>query len=166
MDVFRDVLGIGLESKDLTVLNVSLRGIIVFFYCIFLVRVADKRFLSRKSALDAVLGFIFASMMARAINGSASFAPTLVGGLVVVLLHRLLAHLAVHWHPLGELVKGAAELAIQDGKPIQDTLRKNSFSERDMLEDLRLSGVSSPGEVEIAFIERNGKMSVIKRAKG
>jgi hypothetical protein len=42
-----------------------------------MVRVANKRIFSKTTAFDAVLGFIMASMLARAVNGSAAFFPTL-----------------------------------------------------------------------------------------
>jgi uncharacterized membrane protein YcaP (DUF421 family) len=163
MSIVTQLLGIGLDSKDLSVLQVCSRGTLIFFYCIFLVRLADKRFLSRKTALDAVLGFILASMMARAVNGSSPLAPTLAAGLLLVLLHRLLARATLRWHALGGWIKGAADLVIENGCPVQKALRKNDFSEADMMEDLRLAGVESPADVQSAHIERNGRMSVIKR---
>ena len=38
-----------------------------------MVRLGDKRFLSKKTAFDAILGFILASMLARAVNGYVCF---------------------------------------------------------------------------------------------
>src|SRR5262245_12368099 len=38
-----------------------------------MIRCGDRRFLSQKSAFDAVLGFILPSMLARAVNGTAAF---------------------------------------------------------------------------------------------
>ena len=73
---FKEILGIGLEPKDLTILQVCLRGVLVFFVAIVMVRMGDKRFLARMTAFDAILGFILASMLARAINGSAPLLPS------------------------------------------------------------------------------------------
>jgi uncharacterized membrane protein YcaP (DUF421 family) len=165
MQTLKELLGIGLEPKDLSIVQVGIRAVVVFLYCIFLVRISDKRFLSRKSALDAVLGFICASMMARGINGSAPFVPTLAAGLILVMLHRGLAHMGRRWHPFGEMVKGSADLVIQEGGIVSANLTKNNFSEDDMLEDLRLSGVSAPDQVRLAYIERNGKISVVKKSQ-
>ena len=92
-----DLLGLGLEPKNLTALHVTLRSIIVFLVTLMIVRVGNKRFLSGMSAFDAIVGFILASVLARAVNGSAAFFPTLVGGFVLVLLHRLLAMAAFRW---------------------------------------------------------------------
>lgn len=163
MNFVDGLLGLGNEAKELTVLQVSARALLVFLYLIVLVRIGDKRFLSRKSAVDVVLGFLLASMIARAVNGSAAFVPTLVAGLVIVLLHRVLAHACVNCHWLGGLIKGHSELVIEDGQVNEERLRRHNFTEADMLEDLRLRGVASPEQVEMGHIERNGALSVVKR---
>jgi uncharacterized membrane protein YcaP (DUF421 family) len=158
-----NMLGLRVEPKDLTFYQVSLRGILIFICAIAIVRVADKRFLSGKTAFDAVLGFILASMLARAINGSAPLFPTIGSGFVLVLCHRLLADLSCRWHPLGNLVKGHDDVVIENGEVNTVALRRHSFSHRDLMEDLRLQGVQDPAEVSSARLERNGDLSVIRK---
>ena len=68
-DSIKQVLGLGLEPKDLTFAQIAMRGVIVFVVSLVMVRVANKRFLSKMTACDAILGFILASMLARAVNG-------------------------------------------------------------------------------------------------
>ena len=162
-DFFSTLLGLGLDPKQLTMLQVSLRGLIIFFFAIAIVRVADKRFLSRKTAFDVVLGLILASVLARAINGSASFVPTIVGSFVLVLAHRLLADLSSRWHWFGKLIKGNEELIIADGQVDEELLRKHNFSKRDLLEYLRLKGIERVEDVERARLERSGDISVIRK---
>ena len=103
-----NALGLGREATELTFTQISLRGIIVFVAALAIVRCGDRRFLSQKTAFDAVLGFILASMLARAVNGTAAFFPTLGGGFVLVMLHRVLAYAARRSHPFGDLIKGEA----------------------------------------------------------
>jgi hypothetical protein len=52
-----------------------------------------------------VLIVILASVLSRAINGSAAFFPTLGGGLILVLSHRLLSLMAYYSHWFGSLIK-------------------------------------------------------------
>ena len=61
------LLGLGHEAGSLSFLQISLRGVIVFVAALVIVRCGDRRFLSQKTAFDAVLGFILASMLARAV---------------------------------------------------------------------------------------------------
>src|SRR6187397_1685793 len=113
-DLVAPILGLGVEPKDLTFLQISLRGIIVFVATLITVRLGHKRSLARKTAFDAVLLVILASVLSRAINGSAAFFSTLGGGLVLVLLHRLLALIAYHSHWFGTLIKGRPEVIWED----------------------------------------------------
>src|SRR4026207_202549 len=81
-------LGLGAQPRDLTFLQISLRGIIVFLATLAMIRIGHKRSLARKTAFDAVLIVILASVLSRAINGSSAFFATIGGGLVIVALHR------------------------------------------------------------------------------
>lgn len=162
-DFINAVLGLEAEPKDLTLLQISLRAVIVFIVALMMVRMGDKRFLSKMTAFDAILGFILASMLARAVNGSVAFFPTLGGGFVLVGLHRLVAYCSRDSHWFGNLVKGHCELVIKNGVVNHQALRKNNLSEHDLMEDLRLNGnVGSVDRVKAAFVERNGQISVVR----
>jgi uncharacterized membrane protein YcaP (DUF421 family) len=159
---FSALLGLGLEPKDLTFVQISLRGIIVFSVALVMVRLADKRFLAKMSAFDAILGFVLASMLARTINGSAAFFPTLGGGFVLVGIHRLIGTLAFRSHRFGRWVKGETEVLVRHGRMNRNAMQANKISEADLLEEARLNGqVSEAGRIEIAILERNGQVSVI-----
>src|SRR5947199_10480421 len=99
------LLGLGVKPEDLTFVQISLRGVVVFIATLIMVRLGHKRSLSRKTAFDAVLLVILASVLSRAINGSAAFFATLGGGLLLVLLHPLLAFIAFHSRRFGCLSK-------------------------------------------------------------
>jgi uncharacterized membrane protein YcaP (DUF421 family) len=163
-DSLNTLLGIHMDPKDLSILQVCLRGLLIFFIAIAIVRVADKRFLSRKTAFDAVLGFVLASMLARAINGSAAFFPTIVCGFLLVLAHRTLAWAAARWRFVGSLVKGHDECLIHNGRINKEMLRRHNISEHDLEEDLRLKSVGSPADVAEAWFERSGEISVIRKS--
>jgi len=158
------MLGLGRDAAALTFTQISLRGVIVFVSALAIVRCGDRRFLSQKTAFDAVLGFILASMLARAVNGTAAFFPTLGGGFVLVMLHRALAYWSRRSHPFGLLIKGRSDVIVRDGKLDETLARHNRLSEHDLLEDFRLNGnVRDMREVALAVFERNGHVSVVRR---
>ena len=160
----RTILGLGLEPKDLTFIQVSLRGIIVFIVSLAIVRVANKRFLSKMTAFDAILGFILASMLARAVNGSAAFFPTLGGGFVLVGLHWMISELSYRSDGFGNLVKGKAKTIVRNGTADKKAMSSSKISEKDLLEEARLNGqVAGVEEIELATLERNGKVSIIPK---
>ena len=158
------LLGLGREATALTFLQISLRGVIVFIATLIIVRCGDRRFLSQKTAFDAVLGFILASMLARAVNGTAAFFPTLGGGFVLVTLHRVLAYWSRRSHTFGYFIKGRSDVLIREGQLDEELARRNRLSRHDVLEDLRLHGnVRDIADVSLAVFERNGQISVVRR---
>lgn len=162
-----DFLGLGLQPKDLNTMQVCLRAIIVFAAALIMVRLAHRRFMSKMSALDVILGFVLSSMLARAINGSAPFLPTLAGGLVLILLHRVISAISFHSDRLGVLVKGEAKNLVENGVRRESALRSAGISDKDLLEEIRLNAnLGSWEEVKTATLERNGQVSVVKHKPG
>jgi uncharacterized membrane protein YcaP (DUF421 family) len=127
LNSFETLLGLGVQPQDLTFVQISLRGIIVFLVTLMMVRLGHKRSLARKTPFDAVLLVILAAVLSRPINGSAPFLATIGGGVVLVLLHRLFALLAYRSHRFGILVKGSLRM-----------MRRNHVSMHDLEEDMRL----------------------------
>jgi uncharacterized membrane protein YcaP (DUF421 family) len=161
---FETFLGLGVEPKDLTFVQISVRGIIVFLATLIMVRLGHKRSLAHKTPFDAVLLVILASVLSRAINGSAAFFATLGGGLVLVLLHRVFAYLAFYSHGFGILVKGEADVIVRDGQCDFDMMRRNHVSIHDLQEDMRLNGhIDDLSKVRLARVERSGDISFIKK---
>jgi len=161
---FEAVLGLGVEPKDLTFIQISLRGIVVFLVTLTTMRLGHKRSLSRKTPFDAVLLVILAAVLSRAINGSAAFFATLGGGVVLVVLHRLFAHLAYYSHGFGILVKGRPDTIVHDGECDFRMMRRNHISMHDLEEDMRLGAhIDDLSRVILARVERSGDISFIKK---
>ena len=157
-------LGLGVEPKDLTFIQISLRGIIVFLVTLIAMRLGHKRSLARKTPFDAVLLVILAAVLSRAINGSAAFFATIGGGVVLVLLHRILAYLAFYSHGFGILVKGMADVIVRDGECDFPVMRRNHVSTHDLDEDMRLSvHTDDLSSIRVARVERSGDISFIKK---
>jgi uncharacterized membrane protein YcaP (DUF421 family) len=161
---FDTLLGLGVEPKDLTFIQISLRGIVVFLVTLTTMRLGHKRSLSRKTPFDAVLLVILAAVLSRAINGSAAFFATLGGGVVLVVLHRLFAYLAFYSHGFGILVKGKADTIVRDGQCDFSVMRRNHVSMHDLDEDMRLSAHTDDlSRIRVARVERSGDISFIKK---
>jgi Predicted membrane protein len=161
---FETLLGLSAEPRNLTFIQIALRGIIVFLATLAMVRLGHKRSLSHKTPFDAVLLVILASVLSRAINGSAAFFATIGGGLVLVLLHRLFAHLAYYSHGFGILVKGRPDIIVRDGQCDFQMMRRNHISTHDLDEDMRLDGhLDDLSKVRLARVERSGDISFIKK---
>src|SRR4026209_1238475 len=133
------LLGIGTEPRALTFLQVSVRGVIVFIATLIMMRVGSKRSLAEKTAFDAVLIVIIGSMLARAINGSEAFFPTLGAGFVLVFLQRLFGVAAYYSHAFGILINGKPVVLVQNGRLHRKHMLSEHSSKHDLEEDMRLN---------------------------
>jgi uncharacterized membrane protein YcaP (DUF421 family) len=160
------LLGVGVEPRNYTVLQVCIRTLIIFFAALIMIRVADRRFLARKSGFDTLVGFILASTLSRAINGSAQILPTIIIGFLVIFIHRGLARVAFHSDTFSKLIKGQPEQVIREGKLNHQVMARYDLTEGDLIEDVRLRAqLEDFAQVRDARIERNGQISVISDKK-
>jgi uncharacterized membrane protein YcaP (DUF421 family) len=161
------LLGLGVEPKNLTFLQICLRGGIVFVAALIMLRLGDRRALAQKTAFDTVLLVLLASVLARAINGTAAFFATLGGCFVLVMLHRLLAQCCCASHTIGCWVKGEPYVLVTNGEYQRAAMRRKSVSEHDIEEDMRLdAAVDDIQEIEVARLERSGDLSFLKKKHG
>jgi len=158
----RVFLGLGADPRTLTFTQISIRGIIVFIFTLAMMRISARRSLARRTVFDSVFLVILASVLARAINGSADLLPTIGGGFAMVVFHRLLAWIAFYSHWFGDLIKGPERMLISDGRILHHAMRANHISKHDLEEDLRLDlHVEDLAGVQTARLERSGGISFI-----
>ena len=156
------ILGLELEGKDLDARHMVVRGVFVFIIAIVLIRLGDKRFMGRNTALDVMLGFVFGSVMSRAITGNSPFFPTLAAGTILVVLHWLLSYIAFFSDRFGTAVKGDRRLLVKDGEIQWKAMRKSHISQDDLEQAIRSSGESADvSGIATAYLERNGDISIV-----
>src|ERR1700761_1596903 len=100
-----DWMGLGVDPQELTLLQLVLRAVVVFATMYFMIRIAGRRFMAQKNVFDVVLAFLIASMLARAINGSASFWANIGLGFLIAAAYRTIAWLACEFPSFGTILK-------------------------------------------------------------
>jgi uncharacterized membrane protein YcaP (DUF421 family) len=149
-----------------SVAEMCLRAAGVYIAGWALLRIGGNRFLGQETAFDIILGFVLGSTLSRAINGSAPFLITLVTAALLVALHHVFAWVSWRSRPWGKILKGRPEMLIQDGRRLEEALRRYRISAGDLEEALRLNArLKDPTQVDEARFERNGSISVIEKKR-
>lgn len=139
-----------------------MRAFIIFIVAIIMIRIGDKRFMGRNTALDVMLGFVFGSVIGRAITGNSPFFPTLAASLVLVVMHWILSAIAFRSDWFGTVVKGSSREIVRDGEILWDAMKKSHISENDLKETMRNNGNQPDvSQIKTASLERNGDISII-----
>lgn len=158
------LIGAGVQSGDMTALQVCVRALILYIASTALLRLADRRFLSRMSAIDIILGITIGGMISRAINGSGALGPTLVAVLLLLALHWIMAWASYHSTFFARLVKGTEIDLLRDGKLRRDMMQRTHINEADLMQQIREHGGAEGFEqIERVTLERGGSVSVVKK---
>ena len=161
MQVLIDIFG---EGKELTMLQMSARGIVVFFIALLLIRISGRRSFGLHMPLDNIISIVLGAVLSRAIVGASDFMPVIGCCTTIVLLHRIVSWSLVHHKKLSRLLQGEKILLFEDAKFDAKNMDKALVCEEDILQGMRKSALTENLEkIEKIYIERNGEISVIER---
>jgi uncharacterized membrane protein YcaP (DUF421 family) len=157
------LLDIG-QEPDVGTGAMLLRVLVVFVFGVVAVRIGHKRLMGELSAMDLIVAVMLGSIFSRAITGNAPFVAALASGFGLVVVHRIVARLAYGSERFGTLLKGEARKLIDDGEIRWDTMRAADLGEADLMAALRRKAqLRSVADVEVAYLERTGDISVIPK---
>ena len=161
MELLHQLFGSG---KDLSPLQMGLRTIVVFLFCLLFIRMSGKRSFGMRMPMDNVITILLGAVLSRAIVGASPFISTLVSGAVIVILYRLFAGITVFSKLFGKIVKGKETLIYKDGKLLKENMISCMVTEEDVIEEVRIkSNLDSLDKVKTIYVERTGEMSIVKK---
>jgi uncharacterized membrane protein YcaP (DUF421 family) len=75
----------------------------------------------------------------------------------------LLSYISIKSKRANNIICGTPSVIIEYGKIVEANLRKELYSIDDLLEQLRINGTPSIGDVEFAILETNGQLSIFPK---
>src|ERR1700744_937190 len=154
MEILLKIFG---EGKDLSALQMSCRGIVIFFVALILIRISGRRSFGVRSPLDNIITISLGAVMSRAIVGASDFVPVVVCCFVIVLLHRLFGWLIAHSKPFGRFIEGDKMILFENGRFREDHMKDALVCQEDIMQGVRKSALTEDmGEIEKVYMERNG----------
>jgi uncharacterized membrane protein YcaP (DUF421 family) len=163
-NLLQSIIGPDGQPKELTLLQVCIRALIIFILGLAMVRIGDRRSLAEKTGFDTLFLVLIGAILARAINGSAAFLTTIGCALFLMFVHRLFAFIAYRSHAFGKLIKGTDVTLVRDGQIDWDAMKHKLVSKHDLEEDLRLDAKTEDvSKIKAARLERSGDISFIKK---
>lgn len=144
------------------------RGLVVYVFLFIIFRLSGKRTLSEATPFDLVLVLIVSETTQQAMvandhsmTNAALLILTLVGADI------LLSVLKQRWQVLEPILDGTPVLLMQGGKVLQNRLDSERVDVEDILEAARLQqGIANLDQIDLAVLERSGKISIVPHARG
>lgn len=142
---------------------VILRTVFFYFFIVLAYRIMGKREIGQLGIIDLIVSILIAELVAISIeNIHDTLLLTVIPIVILVILEIVLGLLAVKSRKFRTLFGGRPSLIICNGKINYSEIVKQRYNMDDLLMELRQKEVKSVEEIEYAFLEPNGKLSIFK----
>lgn len=145
-------------------LNVTMRALSSLVTLFLITKMLGKKQVSQLSLFDYVIGISIGNFAAEM---TINLESNEINGIWAVILFGLFAYLISYLTMksivLRRFFMGTPTILIQDGKILENNLRKMKFDINDMLEEVRSSGYFDLSQVEYAILEPNGEVSILPK---
>ena len=141
-----------------------LRACAIYVLVMVLVRLSGKRAVGQFTPFDLVLLILIGNAVQNGINGGDnSLTGATIMAITLVALNYGVAWVTARNRPAEILVEGVPVVLARDGKLFKSVLLRELISKADFHEAMRINGVDSLDEVQLALLETNGSISVVTR---
>lgn len=143
--------------------TIVFRTIFFYFFIVFSYRIMGKREIGQLGIIDLIVSILIAELVAISIeNIKDSIFLTIVPIIILVVLELLLAFISIKSRTFRTLFGGKPSLIIVNGKVNYKEMVRQRYSMDDLLLSMRQKEIKSIDEIEYAFLEPNGKLSIFK----
>ena len=139
------------------------RTIFFYFFIIFLYRLMGKREIGQLGIIDLIVSILMAELVAISIeNTNESLWQTIIPLTILGALEILLAFISIKSRTFRTFFGGKPSLIICNGKVNYHEMIKQRYSMDDLLLSMRQKSIHDIREIEYAFLEPNGKLSIFQ----
>lgn len=146
-------------------ITVFIRTMILYFLITAGLRLMGKRQIGQLEPAELVLTMMISDLATVPMQ---DIGIPLLSGIIPILtllcLSLLLSQLSLKSIAFRELICGQPSILIRDGVVQQSAMEKNRFTVNELLEQLRIQGISRIQDVKYAVLENSGQLSVLLRA--
>lgn len=149
-------MNIVLDNLDILLRNLIAVGIL------FLVTVIiGKKLISQLNFFDFIVGITIGSIAAAlSVDKTITYPNGVISLLIWGLIPLIVARIALANIRARRRLDGVPTILVQNGKILEENLKKEKYHVNDLLEELRLKGVFNIADLDFAILETSGQISV------
>jgi uncharacterized membrane protein YcaP (DUF421 family) len=148
-------------------MDIVFRGLCVYLFLLIIIRLSARRTLGETTTFDFVLVLIIAETTQQALLGqdysvttAIVLITTLVGADIVLSLVKN------RWPRAERLIDGLPLVIVDQGRPLEDRMRKTRVDKEDILAAARkYQGLERMDQIKYAVLESNGGISIIPKSE-
>ncbi|WKZ17815.1 MAG: DUF421 domain-containing protein [Candidatus Jettenia sp. CY-1] len=162
MSIFSDIPWKDVFIPTKPILEIFMKGSIVYIALFTLLRVILKRHSSSISVSDLLVVVLIADA---AQNAMAAQYDSITDGILLVFTIIFWSHI-IDWFgyrfsPIGRLVHPPPLLLVKNGKLIPQNMRREFITEEELMSQLHEQGIDELSMVKVAYMEGDGRISVV-----
>ena len=139
------------------------RTVFFYFFVTIAYRIMGKREIGQLGVIDLIVSILIAELVAISIeNITDPIYLTIVPIISLVILELLFGYIAIKSRKFRTIFDGKPSLIICNGKVNYKEMVKQRYTLDDLLISLRQKEIKDIEQVEYAFLEPNGKLSIFK----
>ena len=150
-----------LTFEVIQLVNLVIRCAVIYFIVIASVRLMGKRQIGELQPSELVITILISDVASMPLqNMEMPLLSAVVSLLLLVMFEVLISILSIKSRTLRKILQGNSVMIIKDGKLIEKQIKLIRYSIDDLMEALRLKDVFDISQVQYAYIETNGAISV------
>jgi uncharacterized membrane protein YcaP (DUF421 family) len=148
---------------SMTMLEIVLRTAIVYAVILIGIRLSGKREVGQMTPFDLALLLLISNAVQNAMTGpDTSLSGGIVAATTLLLINAALTQLVWKNRKARKVIEGSPTILIRHGKLLEENLKKEKVTEDSLTQALREHGIAAITDVNIAVLEIDGSISVLK----
>jgi len=145
-------------------MDVVIRAVVAFGFIFLLTRIVGRRELSSLEPFDLILLVMLGDLVQQGVTQSDySITGMLLAAGTIALLTVGVSYLSFRFRRLRPILDGEPIVILQDGKPIEQNLRRERLTIEEVQMQARQQQIASLEDVQWAVLERTGQISFIQK---
>lgn len=149
-------------APEMPLLEIFLRGIILYFFILIILRILPRRNTGELGAMDLVFILLLTEAASHALGDFTTIGDGIIMLLVFVGCNYGVNYLTHHFEFFQKMFEHSPVQIIKDGKVIHRNLRRELITKDELMANLRENGIENISDVKKAFVESEGNISFIK----
>jgi uncharacterized membrane protein YcaP (DUF421 family) len=147
------------------VLELIFKGSAMYLGILLLFRVLPRRTGGEMAMMDLIFVLLIAEAATHSLGGYSSITEGFIVIGTMMTWNYLFNFLSFHLPFVEKLVSAPPLQIIKNGRLLKRNMRREYLTEEELTDHLRLEGIDDVGEVKAAYVEGDGKISVVARKK-
>jgi uncharacterized membrane protein YcaP (DUF421 family) len=145
-------------------MDIALRAIALYVFVVFVMRMIGRRELSTLTPFDLVLLIVLGDAIQQGLTqDDYSVTGALIAVSALAIVQVITSYISYRIKPFRKILKGEPIILIEDGKLLNQNLRRERITADDVAEEMRAQQIATFDQVQWAILESNGTISFIQK---